>query len=174
MLSDYFFTALPKRKIFVSYHHGNDRFYYEQFVAVLAGSYEVVQDNSVDRIIDSDNTDYVIRCIREDYITGSSCTVVLCGAQTPGRKFVDWEIKATLDACHGLIGLNLPSNPQTAQGTCLVPDRLNDNILSSYALWLPWNNVIYNPILLAQQIEMARSRPAYLIDNSRQLRRRNG
>jgi len=173
MLSDYW-SNLPRRKVFVSYHHANDLFYYEQFVSVLANSYEVLQDNSVDRLIDSDNADYVIRCIRENYITGSSCTFVLCGAQTPWRKFVDWEIKATLDACHGIIGLNLPSNPLTAQGIYLVPDRLNDNIQSSYALWLQWNDVIYSPDFLAQQIEVARSKPTYLIDNSRALRRRNG
>lgn len=33
--------------------------------------------------------------------------MVLCGAEAPQRKFVDWEIKATLDKEHGLIGINL-------------------------------------------------------------------
>ena len=78
---------------------------------VFADDYEVIQDNSVEREIDSNDAEYVTRRIREDFITGSSCTVVLCGAETPQRKFVDWEIKATLDKEHGLIGINLPTIP---------------------------------------------------------------
>jgi hypothetical protein len=126
----------PKRKIFVSYHHGNDRYYYDEFARIFASAYEAIQDNSVDRLIDSNDADYVIRKIREDYITGTSCTIVLCGAETPWRKFVDWEIKATLDKQHGLIGVNLPTNPSNANGTCTVPDRLHDNIQTGYALWI--------------------------------------
>ena len=103
--------GIPKRRIFVSYHHGNDRAYYDEFSRFFSSAYDVIQDNSVDRNIDSTNTDYVIRNIRENYITGTSCAIVLCGAQTPWRKFVDWESKATLDKNHGLIGINLPSNP---------------------------------------------------------------
>jgi hypothetical protein len=44
--------------------------------------------------------------IRDKHITGTSCTIVLCGSLTPWRKYVDWEIKATLDKEHGLIGIN--------------------------------------------------------------------
>ena len=103
---------VSKRSIFVSYHHGGDRNYYEAFSRLLADTYEVIQDNSVERQIDSDNLEYVYRRIREEYLTGSSCTVVLCGEVTPWRKFVDWEIKATLDKEHSLIGINLPTNPR--------------------------------------------------------------
>ena len=69
-----------KRSIFVSYHHGGDRTYYDAFSKLFADTYDVVQDNSPEREIDSDDSEYVIRRIREEYITGSSCTVVLCGA----------------------------------------------------------------------------------------------
>jgi hypothetical protein len=164
----------PKRKIFISYHHGNDRYYYDEFSRVFAATYEAVQDNSVDRVIDSDNVDYVIRKIREDYITGTSCTMVLCGAKTPWRKFVDWEIKATLDKQHGLIGVNLPTNPLNVKGTCTVPDRLYDNIQTGYAVWVQWNQLLTGPSFLTQQIEIANSKSARLINNSRSLRSRNG
>ena len=115
MTTDPFFLAFlrgqpAKRSIFVSYHHGGDRNYYDAFLRLFAETYQVIEDNSVERKIDSDDSDYVIRKIREEFITGSSCTVVLCGADTPNRKFVDWEIKATLDKEHGLIGVNLPTN----------------------------------------------------------------
>lgn len=163
-----------RRKVFVSYHHNNDQYLYNEFSRTFADTFDILRDNSLDRRIDSDNVDYVIRCIRENYVTGSSCTFVLCGAETPWRKFVDWEIKATLDAQHGLIGVNLPTNPPDANGKYTIPDRLHDNIESGYALWTHWNEIVGSPLLLSQRIEDARSRPKYLISNSRLLRPRNG
>lgn len=135
-----------KRKVFVSYHHGNDQYFYDGFSHIFSDTYDILRDNSLDRRIDSDNANYVIRRIRENYITGSSCTFVLCGAATPWRKFVDWEIKATLDAQHGLIGVNLPTNPLDSEGKYIVPDRLYDNIESGYALWTHWNEIVGSPL----------------------------
>jgi hypothetical protein len=130
-----------KRSIFVSFHHGGDRAYYDAFSKLFANTYDVIQDNSVDRMIDSDDSEYVIQKIREEYITGSSCTVVLCGTQTAQRKFVDWEIKATLDKEHGLVAVQLPSNPNF-----LVPERLMDNVTTSYAVWTSWQQLTTNRI----------------------------
>lgn len=163
-----------RRKIFVSYHHVGDQWYYNQLSEIFAESYETIYDNSVDRLIDSDNVDYVIRNIRENFITGSSCTIVLCGAQTSWRKYVDWEIKATLDKQHGLIGVNLPSNPMNPNGTFTVPDRLYDNIISGYAVWIKWLDLTKGPAYLSTQIEIASARSKKLIDNSRPMRERNG
>lgn len=163
-----------KRRVFISYHHGRDRQYYNEFSRIFADGFEAVQDNSVDRIIDSDDAEYVIRKIREDYVTGTSCTLVLCGAETSQRKFVDWEIKATLDASHGVIGVNLPTNPATADGKYVVPDRLHDNIVGGYAVWTSWAALVASSVVLKAWIEDATSRSAELINNSRQLRRRNG
>jgi hypothetical protein len=165
--------GIPKRKIFVSYHHGNDRASYDEFSRFFSTTYDVIQDNSVDRDIDSTNPDYVIRNIRENYITGTSCTIVLCGAQTPWRKYVDWEIKATLDKNHSLIGINLPSNP-IQQGKYTVPDRLHDNIVSGYALWIQWNELNAGPQFLISKLEEANAKNGRLINNSRPLRNRNG
>jgi hypothetical protein len=164
----------PKRKIFVSYHHVNDVGYYNEFSRFFSDTYDVIQDNSVDRDIDSTNSDYVIRCIRENYITGTSCTIVLCGSQTPWRKFVDWEIKATLDKEHGLIGVNLPSNPLSKNNLYTVPDRLHDNIVTGYALWLNWSELNGGEAFLRGKIEEANSKQKIIIDNSRLLKNRNG
>lgn len=158
-----------KRSIFVSYHHGGDRFYYDAFSTLFADTYQVIQDNSVEREIDSDDSEYVIRKIREEFITGSSCTVVLCGAQTPQRKFVDWEIKATLDKEHGLIAVRLPSNPKF-----IVPDRLLDNTQTGYAVWTTWEELTSQPTTLAVLAEQANARSKSFIRNQRQLRTRNG
>lgn len=162
-----------KRKIFVSYHHGGDRAYYDAFISAFSDTYDVIHDNSVERAIGSENTEYVIRAIRENYISGSSCTIVLCGAQTPWRKFVDWEIKATLDKQHGLIGVNLPSNPLNANQQHVVPDRLYDNIQSGYAVWIDWVTLTQSQQNVQQCIEIANSQPKILINNSRPLRQRN-
>ncbi len=160
-----------KRKIFVSYHHSNDQWYYNEFSRIFSDTYEVVQDSSLDRGIDSDVPDYVMRRIRDNYITGTSSTIVLCGAQTPQRKYVDWEIKATLDKCHGLIGINLPSSMSNNNGV-VVPGRFNDNYHSDYAVWIQWQDL--TPRTIAQSIELANSKSSTLINNSRQMRRRNG
>jgi len=163
-----------KRKVFVSYHHGNDRNYYDAFIKSFSNTYDVVHDNSVERAVNSDNTDYVIRKIRENYITGSSCTIVLCGPQTPWRKFVDWEIKATLDKQHALIGVNLPTNPLNTDNKYTVPDRLLHNIQSGFAVWIDWTTFTQSHDAVRQYIELAKSRSISLIDNSRPLRQRNG
>ena len=163
-----------KRKIFVSYHHSGDRAYYDTFINAFSNTYDVIHDNSVERAVDSSNTDYVIRRIRENHITGSSCTIVLCGAQTPWRKYVDWEIKATLDKQHGLIGVNLPSNPLSPSKYYFVSDRLSDNIQSGYAVWINWAAFTQSSQSVQNCIELANSKPSYLIDNSRALRQRNG
>jgi antiphage defense system Thoeris ThsB-like protein len=160
-----------KRKIFVSYHHGGDSAYYDAFISAFSNTYDVIHDNSVERAVDSLNTEYVIRRIRENYITGSSCTIVLCGAETSSRKFVDWEIKATLDKQHGLIGVNLPTNPINATQTYTVPDRLHDNIESGYAVWIDWAAFTQN---VQGYIEVANSKSSSLINNSRALKQRNG
>ncbi len=163
-----------KRKVFVSYHHDRDQNYYDAFVRTFSDVYEVVQDSSLDRLLDSDDPEYIMRRIREKHITGSSCTVVFCGAETPWRKYVDWEIKATLDKEHGLIGVNLPTNPLNASGRFTVADRLNDNFQSGYALWLQWKHLLAGPEFLKGQVEVANQKPKVLIVNNRPMRRRNG
>src|SRR5438874_585527 len=119
-MSDYLSSLLTamatKRSVFVSYHHDNDQFYYDRLAAVCDQACQLIRDASLREAIDSDDTDYLGRAIREGYITGSSCTIVLCGSETGKRKHVDWEIKATLDKKHGLVGVNLPTNPLTITG----------------------------------------------------------
>ena len=92
----------------MSYHHARDQKYYNFFSNKFCVDYDIIQDNSVRQEINSDDAEYVIRTIREKYINDSACTIVLCGRETPWRKFVDWEIKATLDDQGGLIAVVLP------------------------------------------------------------------
>jgi hypothetical protein len=163
-----------KRTVFISYHHGGDQQYYNAFSKAFHDTYEAILDNSLERTVDSENPDCVFQRICEDYIAGSSCTIVLCGAETPWRKYVDWEIKATLDMQHGLIGVNLPTNAQNALGRFTVPDRLQDNIQSGFAIWTNWIQFTQNTSTVKLLIEQAVSRSSHLIVNSREMMSRNG
>lgn len=163
-----------KRKIFVSYHHKNDQSYYDLFSKLFHDEYELIHDNSLDDEIDSENHDYIIQAIRENHITGTSCTIILCGNETPWRKYVDWETKSTLDKQHGLIGIILPTNIQDSAGKYRVPDRFFENVNSGYAVWDYWNSIATNPSYLSKLIETANVKPKKLIMNTAQRMARNG
>jgi hypothetical protein len=165
--------AAIKRKVFVSYYHGGDQVYYDTFSRAFHDTYDVIADNSLERRIDSEDVEYVMRRIRENYVTGSSCTIVLAGADTWGRKYVDWEIKGTLDMQHGLIGVQLPTLRAGPNGTVTVPDRLNDNIHSGYAPWITWAAITASAQGCANYIEQANARDKKLIVNNRDRRLRN-
>ena len=111
--------------------------------------------------------------IRENHIRGSSCTVVLAGAHTWGRKYVDWEISATLDQKHGLIAVRLPTAPINHQGDVVWPARLWDNIWSNYAPVVEWGELFRHPEQLRHRIQDANGREKRLIYNLRTRRERN-
>ena len=167
----------PKRpRIFVSYQHSSDQAYYDLFSKTVHDAYESVFDNSLDRRIDSDKPDYVIQRIRDEFLKGSSCTIVLIGPTTYQRKFIDWEIKATLDKEHGLVGLQLPNVVPDYVGWVRLPERFNANINSGYAIWqgINWQEVISNPASLKHHIAQACACPKHLIVNPKEIKKQNG
>lgn len=161
-----------RRKVFVSYHHDGDQAYYDAFSRLFHDKYQAIRDTSLERAIDSDNTEYVMRRIREGHITGTSCTVVLIGGQSHLRKYLDWEIKATLDKQHGLVGIVLPTHLKNTESQIVVPDRFLDNHKSGYSEWEHWTDL--TAPRLTQLIDSAIVKPKYLINNSRPMRQRNG
>ena len=98
---------------------------------------------------------------------------MLVGKDTWGRKYDDWEIKATLEKEHGLIGVRLPAAPLTQEGKVTVPDRLHQNIQSGYALWLTWQQVTANSANLPAYIEQANAQEKRRIVNVEDRRLRN-
>jgi hypothetical protein len=98
---------------------------------------------------------------------------MLVGQNTWGRKYVDWEIKATLDKGHALIGVQLPTLVAGPNGTVIVPDRLHDNIVSGYALWLTWAQITAGTTQLLEHITEGKSRSVTRIVNNRDRRLRN-
>lgn len=154
-----------KPKVFVSYHHERDQTYYDLFAKLFADGYDIITDTSIDRIIASNDATYQQQVIREQHITGSSITVVLCGAESWKRRWIDWEIDMTLNKQHALLGIGIPTCQRTANGAVIVPDRLHANIVSGYASFIQWTE---DPQVLRAAINdsVERARQTSKIDNS--------
>jgi hypothetical protein len=162
-----------RRNVFVSYHHGSDQVYYDSLSERMHDRLQLLTDNSLERRIDSSNHDYIMRRIREYHLHGSSCTIVLCGANTWRRKYVDWEIQASLVQQMGLVGVWLPTLPLLSNNGTDKPPRLQDNIDTSYAVWISWTDIVANPTALTDAIERANAASKDLINNSRVRMERN-
>lgn len=130
-----------RRKVFISYHHGNEE-EVKDFIKHWTETNKVfiprmlgVSDD--DDFIDSDDPGYVMSQIREKYLQDTSVTIVFLGSCTHSRRYVDWEIKATLRQASnslpsGLIAILLPSAGTSAH----LPPRLSEN-------WNRQNNECY-------------------------------
>ena len=137
-------TDQVRHKTFISYHHDDqeevDKFIEtfdhdrDVFIARAVGS-----DQTMDELIESDDDDYVMRRIREDHIRDSTVTLVFVGKNTWSRKFVDWELAASL---HQGSKAGLPNgvlailSPELSEA--LLPDRFVDNWESGYAKFHPY------------------------------------
>lgn len=154
-------------KLYVSYHHDGDAHFYREFCRLVAGYYQPVEDGSVERTDGCTDAAHVVGNLRRNYIADTACTVVLCGLQTAYRRFVDWEIKASLDLSHGLVAVILPESLPDWRGRYSLPPRLSDNLESGYAECLHLVQLSRGMRLLGSRIEAARTRPARLIKNSR-------
>lgn len=144
--------STPKHKVFLSFHHEDEqevRAFERQFSEnVDTFVSKTVQDGDIDPYL---KTDTIRQKIRDQFISDSTVTIVLIGAETWKRKHVDWEIGYSLTSTSqntrsGLIGILLPSynthnyfcNSEYTENhsrytPCTIPPRLYDNIQSGYA-----------------------------------------
>ena len=137
-------TTDARHRVFISYHHANQRevddfvttFSDERHVFIKRGLGEEMSQD----IINSTNTTYVMNRIRSLYLGNSTVTIVMIGRCTWARRYVDWEIQASLRAGaattrNGLLGIVLPS----AARNPTAPNRLNLNLSRNpavaYARW---------------------------------------
>ncbi|MCO5069192.1 MAG: TIR domain-containing protein [Kiritimatiellae bacterium] len=128
----------PKRKVFISFSQ-RDRTEVDAFIdkwATRQGVFtpKVLGVSSNDDFINSTNPEYVMSQIRAKYLQDSTVTIVLIGKCTHSRRYVDWEIKASLrqgedDLPNGLLGILLPSAGDRAH----LPPRFADNWKSGEA-----------------------------------------
>ena len=123
-----------RHKVFISYYH-DDEEWKDRFVQMM-GNRIVDKSVNVGGIVDTNvPTEDTLRRIREEHISEATVTVVLIGPCTWQRKFVDWEIGATLrdtdmnPRC-GLLGILLPNHPDfnnSEYNPRLIPPRLSVN-----------------------------------------------
>jgi len=171
-----------RHKCFISYHHDDEQ-EVEQFIDTFDHYHDVFIADGIGAglpgdIINSNNSDYIMQQIRERYLRTTTVTIVMIGMETWGRKFVDWEIAASLrntktTTASGLLAISLPSVRYYSD--LRIPARLQDNIDGDqgYARWWPYPP---NSDALAHFIEIAysnRTQKDYLRNNGRTLRQRN-
>ena len=165
-----------RHKCFVSYHH-DDQVEVEAFIDGFGDVFiaKALGVSDEDDFIDSDDTDYVLREIREKYLTESTVSIVLVGKCTWARKYVDWEIMSTLrndskNKRSGLIGITLPSAANYSGKKS--PDRLADNVQGAkgdegYARWKKYPESKSSLRSWIDDAFDARDARAGLVDNSR-------
>lgn len=136
--------AKQSRNFFVSYHHDFDQAYLEQLRELKQGM--KVADYSLKEDI-SEYTDEEIYKVIRDRMRTCSVTIILIGERTGHRKWIDWELWASLRSYKnsrnprrsfkpkGLLAIYLPTASHS------VPERLQVNINSGYAVSMRWKNI---------------------------------
>ena len=167
-----------RRKCFVSYSADDedevDRFvrdFTEVFIAKVIGV------SRGDSLIDSGNSDYVMSRIRNEYLGDSTVTLCMIGSCTHSRRYIDWELKATLRrgtyVPNGLVGVLLPSVGDRAYLPPRFKDNWNRDESMAYAIYRPYPST---KAILRSWIEEAFSRRtshAALISNTQDMHRYN-
>ena len=146
------FLVNDRHRVFVSYYHNDDQDYRELFEGMFSDYYDIMVSESVkmDDIDDTRlSTDQIRQIIRDKYLRKSTVTVVLVGAHTWQRKFVDWEIGSSLRQTEynprsGLLGIILPTYPRPPGKpknyyNHTIPPRLHDNIKRCFAKIYGWS-----------------------------------
>ncbi|MCJ8351391.1 TIR domain-containing protein [Moritella sp.] len=178
-----------KRNVFISYYHG-DQVAVNEFVRVFGREQNVFTpcmlaegqgfgDFSND-VINSRNPTYVMQQIRNRFFGHSTITIVLLGSCTHSRRYVDWEIKASLQQGgiggrlpHGLMAINLCKQNSTKN----IPPRFVGNWKQGNAdCYAPFYRYPNSAAELREWIEdayNARTTKAHLISNSSDMMKYN-
>lgn len=142
--------ATKVHKVFVSYHHANDQRYRNIFERILSDSnISVTKSVQMGDINSTLPTETIRQKIRDEYLSDSTVTVVLIGAETWKRKHVDWEIGSSIrdtknSSRSGLLGILLPTYPRSSANECnpyTIPPRFYDNLKEEcgFAKLYNWN-----------------------------------
>ena len=155
------------RKVFVSYSHRLDQYAAEEFRSIFSDTKDVFVDKSIREDV-GDLQNETIKVRLRELIAASSVTVVLIGAETGGRWWVDWEIynslrKSSNNERNGLLGVRIKYK------TPNVPARLIDNVPTMGHI-IDWPRDYRT---LANEIEAAYNKRWNTPDLSRALRTRN-
>lgn len=173
---------LPRRKVFISYYHGDQEAvnkFVSDFSDVFIAKTVGVKDD--DFKFHSNDPHYIMRRIREEKLSDSTVTIVLIGTCTHSRRYVDWEIKASLQQGlgtlpNGLIAINLPSMGNMDG----LPERLSANVERDnlgkdigYARYYVYPSSRDQLIKWIEDAYNARTKRANLIKNSKEMMKYN-
>jgi len=152
-------------KCFISYHAA-DKKAVDDFCENFGGSFIRRGIQMEDDIIDSNNTNYVMQRIRQLYLQDSTVTIVLIGRCTWARRFVDWEVQASLRQPkdgypNGLLAIQLWESYTT------LPIRVKLNVDSGYAKFYKYPTSSTNLSNMIDEAWNARFDKANLIINPR-------
>ena len=156
-----------RHKCFISYHH-DDQKAVDDFMAKFEGTFIRRGLAMSDDVISSNNTDYVMQRIRELYLHDSTVTIVLIGKCTWARRFVDWEVQASLrnpkngPSPNGLVAIQLWKSHQA------LPNRVRINRISGYAKFYVYPASTTSLSKFIDEAFDARTKNADLIVNPRE------
>lgn len=160
-----------QRNCFVSYHHENDQKYLSKLRKVIGGM--KVADYSLKDDIGHLTEETIYKKVRTK-MRNCSVTIVLVGERTGHRKWIDWEIWASLRSYthpvdtflsfkpNGLLVIFLPVNEHS------IPERLQDNINSGYAVCMKWENLEKDFESKVNYAYWNRTNNKYKINNTRE------
>lgn len=161
------------RNCFISYHHNRNQDYIEELRQYQGNG---IFDYSLKEDISELMNETIYKKIREK-LYKCTVTIVLIGEETGKRKWIDWELWASLRPYNnsygpsfipnGLLGIYLPVSNHS------VPDRLQDNIESGYAVTMNWKNVRNGLESAIETAYIKRQNYRHLIDNRREQMTRN-
>lgn len=154
------------RKCFLSYH-AEDKAAVDQFCADFEGDFIRRGSDMDEDIINSSDTDYVMRQIRERFLKDSTVTIVLIGACTWARRYVDWETQASLRKPssgnpNGLLAIQLHTDGKS------LPPRVALNRESGYAKFYEYPNSSFSLNTMIEEAFVARTALSDKIENPRE------
>ena len=171
-------TKVRRRKVFVSFHDADSK-WRRKFTKLMEGRIADYSVKGGDISVKGRPIEDILREIRENHIADATVTVVLIGRCTWRRRFVDWEIHASIRSTNanprtGLLGIVVPCHPEYGEASKdehLLPPRLADNLdgYRPFARVYDWPKP-FNPSLVAGWIHKAfKDRKVLLPNSSRDL-----
>lgn len=159
-----------KHKVFVSYYHKENQ-NEANHLRDCYGKNDTLIDRSLKEAYENMSDNEIMAAIRTEHLKDSTVTIVLIGSKTAKRKWVGWEIYASLRPYgnrtrNGLLAIYLPTAGD-------IPPRLKDNIETGYVVEMKWENISWQ---LESKIEEAYNKRFHseLVKNDRKRKIYNG
>lgn len=100
--------------------------------------------------------DQAIKSLIDEGLKGTTVTVVLIGAETANRKYVNYEIEKSIERGNGLLGVrihNIKDRNGNTDSLGVIPAKLSDGGYSTYTWtssedFAKWVEAAYNAVQL--------------------------